>query len=258
MFSVECSSRRAVNTLMASLASPPYFHPVRSGVLILALGLALNPFAFGQARPGVAPNPDPSQTIVLPKSVPDPIEPVNRALWEFNKGLLTDVVKPTARVYRVIVPKPARRGIANLGTNVTYPARLMNNLLQGKWTGAGDETARFLCNTIVGFGGLFDVADKWKIPKSEGDFGQTLGQWGWKPHFYLMLPLYGPSNDRDTVGLAADTAANPLLYVVPYKFDAGNPLTYYGPYTYFSYTVTYNDLADHVDEYVRASQAQMD
>ena len=76
--------------------------------------------------------------------------------------------------------------------------------------------------------------------------------------FYLMLPVFGPSNERDTVGLAADTAANPLLYIAPYKFDANDPLTYLGPYTYFTYAVMYNDLSDTVDEYVRFSQAEMD
>ena len=73
-----------------------------------------------------------------------------------------------------------------------------------------------------------------------------------------MLPLFGPSNERDTVGLAADTAANPLLYIAPYKFVVNNPLTYLGPYTYFAYAVMYNNLADTVDEYVRFSQAEMD
>ena len=74
----------------------------------------------------------------------------------------------------------------------------------------------------------------------------------------MMLPIYGPSNERDTLGLAADTAANPLLYIAPYKFDANNPLTYLGPYTYLTYVVMYNDLADTVGEYVRFSQAEMD
>jgi len=73
-----------------------------------------------------------------------------------------------------------------------------------------------------------------------------------------MLPIYGPSNERDTVGLAADTAANPLLYIAPCKFVANDPLTYLGPYTYFTYAVMYNDLADSVGEYVRFSQAEMD
>ena len=73
-----------------------------------------------------------------------------------------------------------------------------------------------------------------------------------------MLPFFGPSNERDTLGLAADTAANPLLYISPYKFVADDPLTYLGPYSYFTYAVMYNNLSDTVDEYVRFSQAEMD
>jgi ABC-type transporter lipoprotein component MlaA/pimeloyl-ACP methyl ester carboxylesterase len=224
----------------------------------LVLALCQPQFGRGQApAPGLA-KPPPVETVVLPKSVPDPIEPFNRVMWGFNKGLMTDVIKPTSKVYRFVVVKPIRTGIGNFGRNLTYPGRLINNLLQGKWTGARDETCRFLGNSTVGIAGLFDVATKWKIAKSEADFGQTFGQWGWRPNFFLMLPFLGPSNDRDTVGWAADTAANPLLYISPYKFDGNNPLTYLGPYTYFTYADLYNNMSDTVDEYVRFSQAEMD
>jgi len=199
-----------------------------------------------------------AETVILPKSVPDPLEPFNRVIWGFNKALMTDAVKPTSKVYRFVVVKPVRTGIGNFGKNLTYPGRLINNLLQGKWRGARDESYRFVCNTTVGVGGFFDVASRWKIAKSDADFGQTFGQWGWKPQFFLMLPVYGPSNERDTVGLAADTAANPLIYIAPYKFVASNPLTYLGPYTYLNYAIMYNDLADSVGEYVRFSHAEMD
>ena len=199
-----------------------------------------------------------AETVVLPKSVPDPIEPFNRMMWGFNKALMTDLVKPTSRAYRGVVPKPIRTSVGYFGKNLTYPGRLINNLLQQKWPGARDETYRFLCNTTVGIAGLRDVATRWKIPKSDADFGQTFGQWGWQPQCFIMLPVFGPSNERDTLGLAADTAANPLLYVAPYDFDANNPFTYLGPYTYFTYAVMYNDLSDSVNEYVRFSQAEMD
>jgi ABC-type transporter lipoprotein component MlaA/pimeloyl-ACP methyl ester carboxylesterase len=199
-----------------------------------------------------------AESVVLPKSVPDPLEPLNRAMWSFNKGLMTGVIKPTSRVYRFVVAKPVRTGIGNFGRNLTYPGRLINNVLQGKWSGARDESHRFACNTTVGVVGVFDVATKWKIPKSDADFGQTFGQWGWKPQCFIMLPLLGPSNERDTLGFAADTAANPLLYIAPYDFQGNNPLTYLGPYTYFNYAVVYNDLSDSVGEYVRFSQAEMD
>jgi len=225
---------------------------------MLELLLCVTGFADGK-QPGAgllqSSNTNP---VTLPKSVPDPIEPFNRLIWEFNKAVLTGVIKPTSRVYRFVVAKPVRTGIGNFGKNLTYPGRLINNLLQGKWNGARDESYRFLCNTTFGVAGFWDVATQWKIPKSEADFGQTFGQWGWQPQFFIMLPIYGPSNDRDTVGLAADTAANPLLYIAPYHFDVNKPLTYLGPYSYVSYAVMYNNLSDSVGEYVRFSQAEAD
>ena len=225
---------------------------------LVALSLCCAPFACGQQPATSFTTPLAAEIVVLPKSVPDPLEPLNRVMWAFNKGLMTSVIKPTSKVYRYVVQKPVRTGIGNFGKNLTYPGRLINNLLQGKWSGARDESYRFACNTTAGLAGFFDVGTRWKIPKSDADFGQTFGQWGWKPGCFLMLPLFGPSNERDTLGLAADTAANPLLYIAPYDFVASNPFTYLGPYTYLAYAVTYNDLADSVREYVRFSQSEMD
>ncbi len=225
---------------------------------LAVLSLCLLPFAQGQEQVASSTKRSAADTVVLPASVPDPMEPLNRVMWAFNRGVMTRVIKPTSKVYRSVVPKPIRTGIGNFGRNLKYPGRAINNLLQKKWTGARDESYRFVCNTTVGIAGFFDPASKWKIPKAEADFGQTFGQWGWKPGCFLMLPILGPSNERDLVGFAADTAANPLLYFAPYKFDANNPLTYLGPYTYFTYAVMYNDMSDNVGEYVRFSQATMD
>jgi ABC-type transporter lipoprotein component MlaA len=234
--------------------------------LTTTLGWSLVTSSLAQAPPSVPTEPTSKatldkagvETIVLPKSVPDPLEPVNRVVYSINKGIMTGVVKPTAKAYRLIVIKPVRTGIGNFGKNITFPGRLINNLLQGKWAGARDETYRFCCNTTVGVAGFYDVASKWKIPPSDADFGQTFGQWGWKPQCYLMLPIYGPSNERDTVGLAADTAANPLTYVAPYPASTPEPLTYVSPYTYISYGILYNNLSDTVNDYVRAAQSEMD
>ncbi|HEY5040922.1 MAG TPA: VacJ family lipoprotein, partial [Verrucomicrobiae bacterium] len=224
----------------------------------MALSLSLSLIAQGQEKAIDVTNLTSAASVVLPKSVPDPIEPFNRVMWNFNVGLMTDVIKPTSKAYRFVVVKPVRTGIGNFGRNLTYPGRLINNLLQRKWRGARDESWRFVCNTTIGVAGFWDVGTKWKIPKSDADFGQTFGQWGWQPQCFLMLPVFGPSNERDTVGLAADTAANPLLYIAPYEFVAANPLTWLGPYTYFTYAVMYNNLSDTVGEYVRFSQAEMD
>ena len=195
---------------------------------------------------------------MFPKSVADPLEPMNRAIWSFNKGLLTGVIKPTGKVYRFVVVKPVRTGIANFGKNLTYPVRLINNLLQGRWRGARDESYRFVCNSTAGVAGFFDVGTRWNIPKSEAEFGQTLGRWGWNPGCFVMLPVYGPSNERDAIGLVGDTAANPLLYISPYHLVANNPLTWLGPYTYLTYAVQYNALSDSVDEFSRFTKAESD
>lgn len=186
-----------------------------------------------------------ADTLVLPTSVPDPLEAVNRVMWGFNQGLLIGVVQPSSQVYRRVVIKPVREGIANVGRNLTFPGRLVNHLLQGRWEGAGQESYRFLCNSVVGVGGVVDVASHWHIPKSNQDFGRTFGRWGWKPNVFLMLPLLGPSNDRDGVGLAADTAANPLTWVDP-------------PYTYISAGISYNGLTETVDDSVRFIKSESD
>jgi ABC-type transporter lipoprotein component MlaA/pimeloyl-ACP methyl ester carboxylesterase len=182
--------------------------------------------------------------IVLPEPIPDPIEPFNRAMWDFNEGALTYVVKPSGKVYRFIVVKPIRTGISNVGKNIGYPGRVINNLLQTRWSGARDETYRFLANSVLGIGGLWDAGTKLEIPPSEADFGQTFGLWGWRPHIYLMLPIMGPSNDRDGVGLVAEKLTNPL--------------TYFSPYSYIPYGITYNNLVESVDEYVRISRSELD
>jgi ABC-type transporter lipoprotein component MlaA/pimeloyl-ACP methyl ester carboxylesterase len=221
--------------------------------LIVALACCLA--AHSAAQSGVSND---QARVVLPQSVPDPLEPLNRVVWVFNRGVLKGVVQPTARVYRLVVVKPLRTGFGNFGRNITYPGRLINNLLQGKWGGARDETERFFYNTVGGLGGFIDVAGQAKVPKSDADFGQTFGQWGWEPRCYLMLPIFGPSNERDVVGFGADTAANPLTYVVPYDFDPSNPLTYFSPYTYYHGAVIYNDLADSAEKAERFTETEMD
>jgi ABC-type transporter lipoprotein component MlaA/pimeloyl-ACP methyl ester carboxylesterase len=157
-----------------------------------------------------------SNDIVLPKGLNDPIEPFNRAMWGFNKGFLTWFVRPASKFYRCVVIEPARAAIGRFGKNLTYPDRLVNNLLQGRWAGSGEETERCLCNTVLGLGGFFDVATRWGVPKSDADFGQTFTKWGIQPGCFLMLPVFGPSDERDGVGLVGDTAAEPQTYFFPY------------------------------------------
>jgi ABC-type transporter lipoprotein component MlaA/pimeloyl-ACP methyl ester carboxylesterase len=256
------------NPLKQGAFSGSAMSPSRLGRATLATAIACSLVANSLAQtslslPGgptrkTSPSDARTEIVVLPESVPDPIEPVNRVVYAINSGIMTGVVKPTADVYRRIVIKPVRTGIGNFGVNLVYPGRLINNLLQGKWDGARDETYRFCCNTTAGVAGFMDPATQWKIPKSDADFGQTFGQWGWKPECYIMLPIVGPSNERDTLGLATDTAANPLTYIAPYTLTTANPLTYFGPYTYASFAIMYNNLTDSVNEYTRFNKSQLD
>ena len=191
----------------------------------------------------VSPSPA-GDGIVLPAAFNDPLEPFNRAMWGFNKRFLTWVVRPTSKVYRRAVIKPVRTGIGRMGKNWTYPDRLANNLLQGNWAGSGTETLQCLCNTVLGLGGFFDVATRLGVPKSDADFGQTFRKWGWRPGCYLMLPVLGPSDERDAVGLVGDTAAEPQ--------------TYFFPYSWISSGVTANNLSDTVEGAVCFSRSEAD
>ncbi len=137
-------------------------------------------------------------------AVPDPIEGFNRCSWGVNEWLFRDVFYPLSFGYNVVVPKPVRTMIGDSGHNLTFPVRLVNNCCEGKWHGAWVETERFGANSTVGLGGLFDPATHWKIGRSDRDFGETLGQWGSGPAFYLVLPLLGPSNGRDAIGKLVD------------------------------------------------------
>jgi phospholipid-binding lipoprotein MlaA len=122
-------------------------------------------------------------------------------------------LKPAANVYRHIVPEPFQIMIANGFANIRYPARLANHVLQGRFWGAFIETSRFVINTTLGFGGLFNPASEYfGIEKSRADFGQTLHRWGVGPGPYFVPPFLPPSTVRDFVGRLADSALNPIAW----------------------------------------------
>ena len=151
----------------------------------------------------------------------DPWEPLNRKTHGFNEWVDYWVLEPIATAYDFVVPERAQRSVANFFVNLAYPARLANSLLQLKFVVALEETGRFLSNSTVGVGGLFDVASDGGFPKHTEDFGQTLGYWGVPPGPFLVIPLLGPSNVRDAVGLAADTGLSVHGYFIPFYASAG-------------------------------------
>ncbi len=148
--------------------------------------------------------------------VPDPLESFNRTMFHVNDTLYFWVVKPVSHVYGGVVPEPARLGIRNFFSNLTTPARLINCLLQGKGEGADTELRRFAINTTCGILGFGDPAlDQYGLEPVHEDLGQTLAVYGFGDGFYLVLPLLGPSNARDSVGRIGDWFLNPVSYVEP-------------------------------------------
>ena len=152
--------------------------------------------------------------IVLP-TMKDPGESLNRALFTGNDYLIRYVVDPVLAGYRFVVPGVVRKSIGNFFTNLLFPGRFANNLLQGKLRGAWLETRRFGVNTTVGGLGFWNAADHWEMEASPEDFGQTFAAWGWKNSSYFVMPFFGPSTVRDSVGFVGDTLADPAFYYPP-------------------------------------------
>ena len=142
----------------------------------------------------------------------DPWESWNTRVHSFNEHLDSAVLRPVATTYVRIVPSLARRGVSNVFGNILDVTVLLNNVLQLKIEDAASDSGRIFLNTTVGLGGLIDVATAAGLEKNYEDFGQTLGKWGVGPGPYMVLPLFGPSNVRDTLGLFVDTFTNPMTY----------------------------------------------
>jgi ABC-type transporter lipoprotein component MlaA len=136
--------------------------------------------------------------------VEDPLEPANRISAYVDFLGKKYLFAPLAWVYRGFVPTPVRKHLALASTNLQYPGRLVNNLLQAKWEAAGEETSRFAVNSTLGILGLYDRATDMGLRAHPEDFGQTLATWGWEDSAYLYLPIVGPSTVRDGLGKIPD------------------------------------------------------
>lgn len=141
----------------------------------------------------------------------DPLESVNRVMWDFNYEILDRfLVKPATKGYLAITPQPVRTGLINAVENLEEPANMLNNAMQGKVDGMMTSLARFLVNSTVGVLGIFDVASAMDLTVKEEDFGQTLGTYGLETGPYLMLPARGPTDIRSTTGDVVDGLMFPM------------------------------------------------
>ena len=157
--------------------------------------------------------------------VSDPFEDANRAVFSFNTAVDNAVIHPIAKGYNAVVPDPARTGVDNALKNLRSPVNFANQVLQGDLDGAGDVVVRAVVNTLLGLGGLIDLAGHEGIEYEVEDFGQTLGKWGVGHGPYLVVPILGPSSTRDYVGYAVDSFADPLRW---YLFNIEEEGLYYG------------------------------
>ncbi len=162
-----------------------------------------------------------SVTLAGCASTPTTVEPEqndpwvgwNRGTQSFNDNLDKAIVKPLAKGYQWITPDFVDEGVTNFFSNINDIGVTINDVLQFKMTQSGMDAGRFLINTTAGVAGFIDVATLIDLPKHKEDFGQTLGFWGVPSGNYLVLPLFGPSSPRDTIGLVGDALFNPLTYV---------------------------------------------
>jgi phospholipid-binding lipoprotein MlaA len=143
----------------------------------------------------------------------DPLERFNRSMFAFNDAVDRTVARPVAKAYVKVAPRFVRTGVSNVFNNLNTLGTAVNDVLQGKMKQAGRDSARFLMNSTLGLGGLFDPASAAGLELNDEDFGQTFGKWGMKPGPYLMLPLLGPSTFRDSFGKLADQFTYPVYWL---------------------------------------------
>jgi len=175
-------------------------------LLVIMASCASAPVQQEPIEPARRSLPEPD----LPKEqqgfyVYDPWEPMNRRIYNFNAIFDEYVFLPVVRAYEFVLPGFAQTGVTNFFNNLNEITNLMNSLLQFKIEKVLNTIGRITCNSTVGIGGLIDVATHEGVKREEEDFGQTLGFYGLGPGPYLVLPILGPSNLRDTGGLVVDT-----------------------------------------------------
>lgn len=187
-------------------------------------GSSAQPAAASAGQPAQASNALPGEA---GGPYADPLAPFNEAMFNFNINLDEWVITPLAKGYSYVLPEPARKSVGNFFSNVNFLPRFANNLFQLRFEPAGTELARFGINSTLGVAGLFDVADSWfGLKEQRDDFGLTMGHYGIYSGPYIMLPFFGPSTIRDTVGLVVDGAMNPMSWLLPWyvtiSADAGS------------------------------------
>ena len=176
-------------------------------ISVLILFISFNLFAA--ASDEVKTSSDDFETTAYEDEIYDPLEGINRAIFGFNNVADRVILEPVAKGYEKL-PSPIQSGIGNFLNNLKLPLAAVNQLLQGQGKNAAESSGRFLVNSTIGIFGFVDVADNIGLEQKEEDFGQTLSTWGIGDGFYIVLPLFGPSNLRDTTGMVMTMMTDPI------------------------------------------------
>ena len=164
------------------------------------------------------------------KATEECFEGTSRAIFKFNMALDNIVLEPLAKGYNKL-PSPVRSGTSNFTSNIGTLLSIPNNILQGNFVQLGHSVGSFAVNTTVGILGFLNPAEKIGLKPYKEDVGQTLGSYGIGPGCYFVLPFFGPTTARDSVGLIADTFVDPFAHVTIHKNEllgaSGNSLDYY-------------------------------
>ena len=178
-------------------------------LLITFLFLVFNFNLLAAASDDVKTSSADFETTTFEDEIYDPLESFNRAIFSFNNVADRVVLEPVAKGYKKL-PSPIQSGVGNFINNLKLPLAAFNQLLQGQGKNAAESTGRFLINSTIGIFGLVDVADNIGLDQKEEDFGQTLATWGVGDGLYIVLPLFGPSNLRDTTGMVMTMMTDPI------------------------------------------------
>lgn len=176
------------------------------------LTLTLPLLAAAGALSGCATPPPKSDTASYAayKQLNDPLEPTNRVFFKVNSTLDTYLMKPIAQGYVAVTTQGIRNHVGNFTSNIGEPARMLNFMASGDPRDAGTSLVRFLLNSTIGVGGIFDPAASLGYSETDTDFGLTLASWGVPPGPYLYLPIFGPSGVRDAANLPVEWFATPM------------------------------------------------
>ena len=183
-------------------------HLIKKLLFVIVILLFSN-YLYGATSDNVKTESSDFETSKIEDEIYDPIEPFNRAIFSFNNVADKIILEPVSKGYKKL-PSPLQSGISNFLSNLRMPLIFVNQLLQGQGKNASESAGRFLVNSTIGVFGLADVADKMGLEEKDEDFGQTLATWGVGDGFYVVLPLFGPSNVRDSAGMVLTLTTDPI------------------------------------------------